>query len=131
MYGSVPRRIICFGDYPRIRYRRTPPPPPSFLCHLFSLFAHFLYPILFFPEPSESCTYFFIGLLSPQGRAHVSGVLRQGNSLYGPGVAPLKDIVKNYAALTGSHKALLATIQLVVFRGILSSVGAMVREIRA
>ncbi|CAN0296488.1 unnamed protein product, partial [Ascophyllum nodosum] len=54
-----------------------------------------------------------------------------GNSLHGPGVAPLKDIVKNYAALTGSHKALLASIQLVVFRGILSSVGAMVREIRA
>ncbi|CAN0237254.1 unnamed protein product, partial [Ascophyllum nodosum] len=52
-----------------------------------------------------------------------------GNGLYGPEVTPLKDIVKNYAALTGSHKALLASIQLVVFRGILSSVEAMVREI--
>ena len=130
MYGSVPRRILCFRDYPRIRYRRTPPPPHSF--------------VAFFPYSPTSCILccffqnhlslvhaFFIGLLSPQGRAHVSGVLRQGNSLYGPGVAPLKDIVKNYAALTGSHKALLASIQLVVFRGILSSVGAMVREIRA
>ena len=131
MYGSVPRRILCFRDYRRIRYRRTPPPPPHSFVTSFPCLPTPCILYCFFQNHLSLVHTFFIGLLSPQGRAHVSGVLRQGNSLYGPGVAPLKDIVKNYAALTGSHKALLASIQLVVFRGILSSVGAMVREIRA
>lgn len=70
---------------------------------------------------------FFLGMLSRAGRAHVAGVVRQRRRLFGPGVLPLKDIVTNYTALTGSHKALLGSVQLIVFRGVLSSVGSMVR----
>lgn len=73
---------------------------------------------------------FFLGMLSTAGRTHVAGVVRQRRHLYGPGVTPLKDIVGNYTALTGSHKALLASVQLIVFRGVLSSAAAMVRERR-
>lgn len=71
---------------------------------------------------------FFLGMLSAAGRAHVSGVFRQRRQLYGPGVSPLKDAATNYAAFTGSHKALFACVQLIVFRGVLSSVAAMVRQ---
>ena len=67
-------------------------------------------------------------MLSAEGREHVTGVLGQRGHLYGPGVVPLKDAVKNYAALTGSQKALFASIQLIVFRGVLSSVRAMVSD---
>ncbi|CAB1108042.1 unnamed protein product [Ectocarpus sp. CCAP 1310/34] len=68
---------------------------------------------------------FFLGLLSPAGRAHVTGVVRQRGGLYGPGALPLKDPIKDYTGYTGSHKGLFGSVQLIVFRGLLASVGAM------
>lgn len=70
---------------------------------------------------------FFLSLLSPPGRAHVTGVVRQRGGLYGPGALPLKDPVKDYTGYTGSHKGLLGSVQLIVFRGLLASVSTMVR----
>lgn len=68
-----------------------------------------------------------LGLLSAAGRTHVSGIVRQRGILYGPGALPLKDSVKNYTGFTGAHKALLGSIQLLVFRGVLANVSTMVR----
>lgn len=65
-------------------------------------------------------------MLSLAGRIFLSATLRQRAHLFGPGVAPLKDIVKNYAALNGAQKALLGSVQLIAFRGILASVATMV-----
>ncbi|CAN0477610.1 unnamed protein product [Ectocarpus sp. 12 AP-2014] len=53
---------------------------------------------------------FFLGLLSPAGRAHVTGVVRQRGDLYGPGALPLKDPIKDYTGYTGSHKGLFGSV---------------------
>ena len=72
---------------------------------------------------------FFVGLLSKPGRTLVSAILRQRGNLYGPGALPLKDIVTDYPSLTGSHKALLGCIQLIVFREVLVSVQTIVSTV--
>lgn len=69
---------------------------------------------------------FFLDMLSAAGRAYVSGVFRQRGALFGPGALPLKDPVKYYTGFTGAHKALFGSVQLIVFRGVLASVAAMV-----
>lgn len=46
--------------------------------------------------------------------------------MYGAGALPLKDPVKDYSGYTGTHKGLFGSVQLLVFRGPLSSVAAMV-----
>lgn len=70
---------------------------------------------------------FFLELLSPAGRAHVSAVIRQRRALYGPGTLPLKDPITRYPGFTGAQKDLFGRVMLIVFRGILASVPAMVR----
>lgn len=71
----------------------------------------------------------FMDLLSPAGVALLSGVFRQGHALYGPGCTPLKDPVKSYIGYSGAQKALFGSIMLIVFRGVLASVSAMVRYV--
>ena len=66
-----------------------------------------------------------IHMLSDKGRALVSAVVADRH-VYGPGAVCLKDITTNYVSLTGAHKALLGSIQLIVFRQVLASVDAMV-----
>lgn len=46
--------------------------------------------------------------------------------MYGAGAQPLKDVVTNFELLAGSHKALLGSFELIVFRHVLSSVHTMV-----
>ncbi|CAN0292731.1 unnamed protein product, partial [Ectocarpus sp. 12 AP-2014] len=48
-----------------------------------------------------------------------------GSSIYPVGEAPLKDIVTDYASLTGSNKWLLASIMLLVFRPVLHSAASL------
>ena len=100
MYSSVPGEISVFV-ISQDKVSSNPPPLPSFVSQLLFLIRALFVSYAAFPAPSESCMYFCLGLLSSQGRTHVSGMLRQGNSLHDPRITPLKDIVKNYAALTG------------------------------
>lgn len=72
---------------------------------------------------------FLIGLLNTEGRRLISATLRQregGSSIYPVGEAPLKDIVTDYASLTGSSKWLLASIMLLMFRPVLHNAASLV-----
>ena len=68
----------------------------------------------------------YLYLLSPAGRAHVTDIIRQRSKMYSAGVSPLKDPVKDYPGYTGMQKGLFGSVQLLVFRGPLASVTAMV-----
>ncbi|CAN0307269.1 unnamed protein product, partial [Ectocarpus sp. 4 AP-2014] len=54
-----------------------------------------------------------------------------GSSIYPVGEAPLKDIVTDYASLTGSNKWLLASIMLLVFRPVLHSAASLEKYVLA
>lgn len=69
---------------------------------------------------------YLISLLNRSGRKLVSAIVRQGSTLYPAGARRLKDIVSNYSSLTGSHKWLLASIMLLVFRPVLQSTVSLV-----
>ncbi|CBJ30620.1 hypothetical protein Esi_0204_0058 [Ectocarpus siliculosus] len=68
---------------------------------------------------------FLLDLLSPAGREHVAGIFRQGCTLLGAGVSPLKKPVKDYPGYTGAQKALFGSVQLIVLRGLLLSTATM------
>ena len=55
----------------------------------------------------------------------LSAVVRDRH-VYGPGATFLKDVATNYQSLTGPQKALLGSIQLLVFRQVLAFVESMV-----
>lgn len=72
---------------------------------------------------------FFLSMLNLQGKRMVSATIQEGTTLYPPGEDRLKNIVANYASLTGSDKWLLGSIMLLVFRPLLVDVSAMVSAI--
>lgn len=53
-----------------------------------------------------------------------------GNNLYPPAEARLKDIVNDYASLTGTNKWLLASIFLLVIRPVIQTPAMLVRSQR-
>ena len=72
---------------------------------------------------------FFLSILNLKGKRMVSATIQEGTTLYPPGEDRLKNIVTNYASLTGSDKWLLGSIMLLVFRPLLVDVSAMVSAI--
>ncbi|CAB1106243.1 unnamed protein product [Ectocarpus sp. CCAP 1310/34] len=78
---------------------------------------------------SQLCQIFFLEMLSTAGRRLVGAIMAQKPSLlYPPGTGKIKDIVTNYASLTGSDKWTLQSIMLLVFRMVLQNVPAMRRN---
>lgn len=120
--------------------------PLSLFAAMFAVFASKLYPGVASEEPgrclsaggktflspfSQGTTTnmqtFFLELLSTDGRKLVMSVMAQRNTLYPPGVAPLKCIVSNFSSLTGSDRWVLASFMLLVFKPVLQDLDSMVR----
>ncbi|CAM9129611.1 unnamed protein product [Sphacelaria rigidula] len=73
-----------------------------------------------------------LSLLNERGREWVSSFIRQrSGGLYAAGAVPVKDLVRNYASYTASHKWELASTMLLVFREPLRDVENMENYMKA